>query len=199
MKILLLCEPRSGSTMLGFWFHRQGNFDVRWETTTPDSRHSWKQDLKDIKIKTGCEHLVLKELVTYRRDWDEYLEFCDKVVFLHREDFEDQLISYNYSLTKNIWDQFYSEEEANSVTVKDSNRIILQGIKKHFSGTKEKYFTDSHLSITYEDLYFRNKIHILKDYLNLPDKLDRKFPEGSRYRYKKDNPWSTDPFYKKFH
>lgn len=187
MKILLLCEPRSGSTMLGNWFIENQNFDVRFESCANDSAY-WVGGIPSNNVpRPGCDHLVLKEVFygrmsQHKVDWVQYMDYCDKTVFLYREDEEDQIISWNHAI---VTGNFCSPYPGGVVELVDSHVEYFRGVKKHFKEFREKY-KDRALTISYEDLYMRNKIHILKEYLNLTEELTTKFPLGQRYRYSID-------------
>lgn len=182
MKILLLCEPRSGSTQLARWFFSH-KIDTRFETTSEYGGWYLPKGLSSIKYDTKKD-LVLKEL--YRTDWDnisEYINFCDKVIFLFRENINEQIISYDYGVRNDVWYKSYSIEEG----YKPLNTSIdyIENLKKDFTLFRKKYF-DTALSVSYEDLYQRNKIHKVISFLNMQDKLTLDFPTGKKLRVDKN-------------
>lgn len=188
MNIFLLCEPRSGSTMLGNWFHNQKIFDVRYETFIHESKWFLGGKVENYKIRKGFKHLVFKEVFHARYggqikiNWESFFNFADKIIFLHREDTDDQIISWNHAVETG---NFCCQYPVNSgIRMVESNVEYFKNLKEDFFNFRTKY-KDLGLTISYEDLYYRDRIQVLKDYLNLPDKLDRKFPEGQKYRYKK--------------
>lgn len=186
MKILLLCEPRSGSTNLGNWFLQNKDFDVRYETTAYGSGWWAGPDPTANKLRPGYKHLVLKEIFYGRNseikvDWLKFMEYCDKTIFLFREDSDDQVISWNHA---KVTGNFCGQYPADSVRLVGDNVNYFNKIKTHFKKFREEH-KDKALTISYEDLYYRGKIHILKEYLGIADELDYKFPFGQRYRYEK--------------
>lgn len=187
MKILLLCEPRSGSTSLANWFIENRNFDVRFETAMNDSNDWVGVGINNIIQRPDCRHLVLKEVYYGRMsehviDWVQYLDFCDKIVFLYRENEQDQIISWNHA---QVTGNFCGQYPEGVVEMVKSNAEYLSKLKRRFKEFREEH-KDRGLTISYEDLYMRNKIHILIEYLNLSDELTYKFPLGQRYRYSFD-------------
>ena len=187
MKILLLCEPRSGSTNLGRWFHFQNIFDVRWESAAVGSVDYVRGGIKNLIQKPDKKHIVLKEIYygrlgKIRLNWEEYLDWADKIVFLHREDGHDQAISWNHAMiTGNFCSSYPSDD---GVQLLDMHMKSFKHQKKTFAEFREK-FAARGLTISYEDLYMRDKIHILIEYLGLKNELNRKFPEGQKLRYYK--------------
>jgi hypothetical protein len=162
-------------------------FDVRYESATHDSRY-WSGTTPESNIMDPrYKHLVLKEVFYGREsliktDWLDYIKYCDKTVFLYREDEQDQIISWNHArVTENFCCQYPA----------GTTRLVKQHVD-YFTKLKKKYteyrleHKDKGLTISYEDLYYRNKIHILKEYLGLEDELTLNFPIGQRYRYEKE-------------
>ena len=186
MKILLLCEPRSGSTKLGNWFGLNNDFDVRYETATWDSPHWSGTKPENNILRDGYKHLVLKEVFYGRSgeiktNWVDYMDYVEKTVFLYREDEEDQIISWNHAI---VTGNFCGQYPANTVELVPDNVNFFKKIKKNFQDFREEHKNRA-LNISYEDLYYRNKIHILKEYLELDKELNYMFPIGVRYRYEK--------------
>ena len=182
MKILLLCEPRSGSTQLARWFFSH-KIDTRFETTSRYGGWYLPDGINGIKYDTNKD-LVLKEL--YRTDWNsisEYINFCDKVIFLFRENTEEQIISYDYGIRNDVWYNFYAIEEGYKPL--DSSIKYIEKLKKNFNLFRQNYSNNT-LSISYEDLYQRNKINKVIDFLNMEDKLTLDFPTGQKLRINKD-------------
>ena len=186
MRIIFICEPRSGSTMLARWFHEQGEFDVRWESFIKTNSDWVGGQPSNYTIKKEFKYLILKEVYytdyEVEVDWIKFIDSFDKVVFLYREDKNDQLKSWNYSVETHNWCQPYEYNNNTPINIAKQNYFFK--LKDRFTNfrltNKHKGFT-----ISYEDLYVKGKIGDLKAYLNLPHPLDRKFPEGQRLRYSK--------------
>jgi len=186
MKILLLCEPRSGSTNLGNWFVRNEIFDVRFESAAADSPYWSGPSVEDNVMDPRYDHLVLKEVFYGRKsfiktDWVDYINYCDKTVFLYREDEQDQIISWNHA---RITENFCSQYPAGTTRLLNEHVNYFTKLKKKYTEFRLEH-KDRGLTISYEDLYYRDKIHILKEYLGLEDELKHSFPIGQRYRYEK--------------
>jgi len=186
MKIILICEPRSGSTMLGRWFHAQNEFDVRYESLIEKSKDWIGGKPESYKIGKGYNYLVLKEVYysdnEVHIDWNKFIDTFDKVVFLHREDKQDQLKSWNHSIETKNWCQPYRYNNNSPINIEKQNFFLE--LKDRYTNfrlkNKHKGFT-----ISYEDLYVKGKIGDLKAYLDIPHPLTREFPEGQRLRYSK--------------
>lgn len=177
MKILLLCEPRSGSTKLANWFFRQG-FDTRFETIDPNSKWALGKGLQEIKVANN-KHLVLKETfyphLYNNSNLISYIDYCDKIIFVYRENTEQQGISYDHAVNFRTWDSHYTVDE--KYTPKVENIEYLNLLKSEFKNFISNYKKGT-LIISYEDLYIRGKIDIIKEYLDLKEILTHKFPYG---------------------
>ena len=182
MNILLLCEPRSGSTQLAVWFFSH-KIDTKFETTSKMGPWYLPKGISSLKYNPE-EDLVVKEL--FSTDWDDisdYINFFDKIIFLHRENTEEQIISYDYGVRNNEWTKPYSIEEGYKTL--DTSKEYIEKLKKEFTLFREK-FSDETLTVSYEDLYQRNKINKIISFLNMEDKLTLDFPVGQKLRIDKN-------------
>lgn len=183
VKILLLCEPRSGSTNLANWFFAHG-FDTRWETSGPNSQWYLKDGLHSIKLKPN-KHLVLKEIFYPSGfSYETYIKYCDKVIFLFRENTKQQEFSYDHALRFNSWESNYLVDE--HYTPDQNNIKYLNDLKVKFKEFRSKH-SEGTLTVSYEDLYSKGKITEVKEFLGLEDLLTREFPVGHKLGYKVNN------------
>ena len=182
MKILLLCEPRSGSTQLARWFYSH-KIDTKFETTSKLGPWYLPKGISSISYNTEKD-LVVKEL--YRTDWDdisEYINFFDKFIFLYRENTQEQIFSYDYGVRNDEWTKPYSIKEGYRAL--DTSKEYIEKLKKKFTLFREK-FSNETLTVSYEDLYQRNKINKIISFLNMEDKLTLSFPIGQKLRIDKN-------------
>jgi hypothetical protein len=174
MKILLLCEPRSGSTNLANWFFLDRRFTVLFLPTDPFSKWYRKEHPKLYKYNT--EHLLIKEDFYHFKDYSDLIETCDKSIFLYRKNQENQIKSWcNSKKTGNwenewIWvEDHYSEDEEK----------FFVDLKNEFS---KMISTNNGLKISYEDLYEDLRINKIIDYLEIEDLNKQSWPFGKKYR-----------------
>lgn len=179
MKIALICEPRSGSTNLAYYFLQNKNFTVLFEPITNKNLANYKGEIHPKNWRYNTEHLLVKEVHNMIQDFSELIEISDKIVILYREDEKSQLESwYNAKKTNNWGGKWAFRGNDNMVSEIDIEHFRL--IKSSF---EKKYIkNDNFFKISYEDLYLKNKFINLKNYIGL-DELDiNMFPFGEKYR-----------------
>lgn len=176
MIVLLICEPRSGSTNLANWFYFNKSFTTIFEPTDPKSK--WYQNEihpKEYQYKT--KHLCIKEVYYPEKDFTDLIGVADKIIVLYRENYTEQLESFLNSVTTNNWHLPYVYKiKNNKLTEEKSDYFKL--LKTEF---KEKYLNKEYFQMTYEDLYYKHGIESIKRYLNL-EELNNKWPVGEKYR-----------------
>jgi hypothetical protein len=198
MLITILAEYRTGSTSLTEWFIDKDKFSVLIEPLNLQGLREIKNSEKMLSIfKSGdkitnpkswkypTENLIVKEIydknITYL---DELIEISDKIIVLYREDVDSQLKSFINGIISNNWHEkwLYNEAKTNFFLNEiPSNYIenfyfVKNSIKNDFIN-KNKYFT-----ISYEELYYRNGISRIIEYINLPQITNNNFPFGEKYR-----------------
>jgi hypothetical protein len=177
MVITILAEPRSGSTNLTNWFDCNKNVTTLFEPTNPNSK--WFQpNIQPNDYKYNTKHLCIKEIYYPGINWDSLLNISDKIIVLYRENEQEQLESFLNSIKTNKWhvNYVYSPEENTLLTEKAN---YLNTLKQEF---KEKYINNEFFTISYEELYYKNGIEKIVNYLNIPDVINTKFPIGTKYR-----------------
>jgi len=175
MKILLLCEPRSGSTNFANWFNLDKRFTVLFLPTDPKSKWYRKGNPKNYYYKT--EHLLIKEDFYPEIDYSELINFSDKIIFLHRENEADQIASWCNSLCTGNWHSQWIYEKKNSL---DEHENFFRGLKEKFK--KIRLSSNSGINISYEDLYQKSGINIVIEYLEIHDLNKSVWPVGKKYR-----------------
>lgn len=174
MKILLLCEPRSGSTNFANWFSYDKRFSVLFNATDPKSRWYKKEGPENYKYKT--EHLIIKEDFYPFKKYSSIIEKSEKVIFLFRENEKEQIESWCNSIKTGNWDKEWIWKESNYSL---SEEVFFKKLKSKFRETLEN---NKGISISYEDLYTRSGINKIVGYLEI-DGLDKKiWPIGEKYR-----------------
>jgi hypothetical protein len=185
MVVLLLCEPRSGSTNLANWFYYNKNFTTFFNPDTPtEYRNStipnWYQnDISPKDYKYETEHLLIKEDFYHYKNYSEFVEVSDKVICLYRKNESEQIESWVNAKKTNNWDgQWgYSKDD---FKLDETEVIFFKELKKTF---KEQYLTNpQHFKISYEELYHENGFQKIVDYLNLDCVENINFPIGEKYR-----------------
>lgn len=183
MIITILAEPRSGSTNLTNWFYFNVNFTTLFEPLNPLSK--WYQkgiSINDYEYKTP--YLLIKEIYYPDKDWSELINFSNKIIILFRENYLEQLESFINSVTTNNWDSSYIYRPINNDFVHEKKEYF----KKLKSEFKEKYRDNPNLfKISYEELYYKNGIEKLINFIDLDCVKNENFPYGKKYRIYVDN------------
>jgi hypothetical protein len=198
MLITILAEYRTGSTSLAEWFIGKDKFSVLIE---PLNLHGLR-DIKNSKemlsiFKSGdntinpklwkypTENLIVKEIYDKNiTHLNELIEISDKIIVLYREDDDSQLKSFINGSISNNWcgKWLYDEKNTNSFVNEippnyiENFYFVKNSIKNDFIN-RNNYFT-----ISYEELYYRNGIARIIEYINLPQITNHNFPFGEKYR-----------------
>lgn len=185
MIITFLCEPRTGSSNLLFWFKQNKNFSILFEPiNNPDYKKFSSSDViindfNDInKWSYNTEHLVIKEMCEPYKDYQNLLNNSDKVIILYRENINEQIESWLMAHNIKNWGKSYVFDEKLLV---DKNHDFLIEIKNEI----EKYKLGNYFMISYEELYFGNGINRLIEYIDLIELTELTFPYGEKYRKNK--------------
>jgi hypothetical protein len=177
MVITILAEPRSGSTNFTHWVGFNKNFTILFEPTNPNSKWFQKNiEPKDYKYNT--KHLCIKEIYYSGINWDSLLNISDKIIVLYRENGQEQLESFLNSIKTNNWHTHY--------VYKPEENDLLSEKAKYFNELKEEfkknYINGEFFTISYEELYYKNGIEKIVNYLNIDDVKNKEFPIGTKYR-----------------
>jgi hypothetical protein len=169
MKILIISEPRTGSYNLLKWFMLDDRFTVFRNTLKLNENKIEKS------YEYNSEHLIV---CSYPNGVDDYLpeslSFFDKIVCLHRENFQKQLQSYMNAVSEFNWDSEYFYKD---IHIK-KEEIFIKKIKNKFNSN----YLKNYFSISYEDLYEKNNINKLLDYIKIDSEYLDRFPFGRKYR-----------------
>lgn len=175
MKVLILSEPRSGSTNLANWFYFNKDFTTLFIPSDPKSNWYQKDTLpKDYIYKTP--HLLIKEDYYHYKDYSKFIEISDKVVCLYRKNENEQIQSWINSKMTNVWHNEWVWKEKNYSIKED---IFFKELKQSFKEKcldKEEYF-----KISYEELYYDNGFQKILNYLEI-EQNNKPFPIGKKYR-----------------
>ena len=177
MIITLLCEPRSGSTNLANWFHYYENFTILQEPLNKNVEH-YKKEVPINEWRYDTEHLLIKEIYIPKAKIEELITLSDKVILLYREDVKEQLESWLVANQTNEWS---SEWFSNHIKIPNRGGAVdyFKILKTEF---KEKYLDNNYFKISYEELYYNNRIQKIVDYLELDCVKNENFPYGKKYR-----------------
>lgn len=182
MKIALICEPRSGSQNLFKWVYLHENFTCFFKTgkthyEKPKNFDNFSNGLKEIhnNCKYNTKYLAIKEDYYVGSNMDSLIENSDKVIYLYRENKKEQIESWvNATKTNNFF------------TTWNFKNISDTSAEKYFSELKNEFYhkfvNDSNFTISYEELYYENKIQKIIDYLGIENLNKSNWPIGEKYR-----------------
>jgi hypothetical protein len=178
MIILILAEPRSGSTNLAHWFNSNKNFTVLQEPLNK-SGLNFKNNIPPHEWEYNTNHLLIKEIYNQNVNLEELINLADKVILLYRIDVEQQLDSWLVASETNRWN---SEWISNRIVITNKD-MKVDYFNKLKSGFKNDYLNNSKFfNISYEELYSDNGIEKVIDYLNMDELENKNFPYGHKYR-----------------
>jgi hypothetical protein len=178
MIILLLCEPRSGSTNLAHWFNSNKNFTVLQEPLNKESI-DYKKGEPIGEWMYDTEHFLIKEIYFHNNDLTELINLSDKIILLYRENDIEQLESWLVAIETKQW---ISEWVSNRVKIRNQ-----QDKENYFyslkNGFENEYLNEgSFFKISYEELYYNNGFQKILDYLDIAELENKNFPYGLKYR-----------------
>jgi len=185
MIITIIAEPRSGSTNLCNWFFIRKDFTVLYEPYNIKS--GWyKNGIPPKEWNFTTEHLLIKEIYTKEKNYTDLLGISDKIIVLHRENEDEQSLSWENAVATNNWDRPWVYEE-------NSEKKQIVGLDYFYDikeGIKENYINKNYFTISYEELYYNNGFQRVVDYLNIDGVENVGFPYGQKYRINIDKPRS---------
>ena len=184
MIVSLIVEPRSGSINLANSFRNDKDFTVLFLPSNPKSK--WYINDTPKKYKYLTKHLMVKEDFYLGMDFKELLEISEKIIFLYRENGEEQTKSWINARITNNWGGHWRYNDKNM-----SNQIFeIESFKKMKLAFNEYTKKISNgLKISYEEIYERNGFYKIRNYLGHDITQNIIFPIGERYRLniKKDS------------
>lgn len=176
MIILLIAEIRSGSTNLAKWLKESlPNFQLLNEPYNPKSSHF----IGDSKIDKTKNYIISEKFFNNEELLNELISISDFVFCLYREDVKSQTESYIIADTTNNWYDVYVDDViSKNIDVDfDDKKNSFHKLKNDF----QIFIKNSGIkSFTYEELYYDNGIHKLKDHINIQSNIP--FPYGQKYR-----------------
>ncbi len=173
MIITILAEPRSGSTNLANWFYSNKNFTTLFIPSDPKSKWYKTQTPKEYKYST--KYLLIKEDYYHYKNYDELISISNKIIFLYRENTEEQIESWTNAKLKNNWENGWVYDDIKN----DKETNFFLELKKSF---KETYLNKDYFNISYEELYYNNGFQKILDYLDITELENKNFPIGQKYR-----------------
>ena len=177
MKVLILAEPRSGSTNLARWFRLNKEFTVLIEPYNANA-FDYKKNSSAYSWEYTTDHLLIKEIYTPDIDLKELIKFSDKIIILYRENKKEQIESWLAAKYTKNWTE---EWDTNQIRYNDSIRTdyfynLVSGFNSNYV-SNENYF-----KISYEELYYGKGLQEIINYLNLDCVKNESFPYGKKYR-----------------
>lgn len=186
MTVLILAEPRSGSTHLAGYLRFCGFFTFY----EPFNKHS-QFFLPEMETCQGLDHhtgkkILVKELFwgsaagsdIHKIDYQKFISRFDYTIFLHRGNFEEQVRSYDFCSTNSLHLQrpysiprdYKSSEE---------NIQVFEQLKDEFKEFRANHTQGRYIDISYEELYQFNKIDLILEFLRIEK------PKGVTWPYAK--------------
>ena len=183
----IIAEPRSGGTSLMDWIEKSLPDYVIAQEPYFIGNDYWVdgQDVNNTKWIDKYENLFIREIFRQDRIVDPLLKKSNKVLCLYRENWYDQIKSILYQELNDsqIYMTTYKKEEVDKLVPEE---LILDRFK-FFNKTKiefQKWIKlNNLLSISYEDLYYRNGIKTIEKHFNFKSTIS--FPLNKRHL--KDN------------
>jgi LPS sulfotransferase NodH len=173
MVIIILAEPRSGSTNLANWFYLNKNFTTLFIPSDPQSKWYKSESPKDYKYNT--QHLLIKEDYYHYKNFNDVLDISDKIICLYRENTEEQIESWINAKTTNNWHNNWVLKNIKNI---DETNFFIE-LKNSF---KKEYLDKNYFKISYEELYYSNGFQKIVNYLELECVQNTNFPIGRKYR-----------------
>jgi hypothetical protein len=179
MKILLMCEPRSGSTNLTNWFLYKKEFTILYEPITNLQSRWYKNGIPPKEWIYDTPYLIVKEIYHPDTDFSELVEISDKIIILYRENENEQSESWLNANKTNNWDKPWVFKQE---IIENGDATFFNRIK---SGIKKDYLDKEYFKISYEELYYNDGFQKVVDYINLECVKNIGFPFGKKYRINK--------------
>jgi len=184
MKILLLCEPRSGSTNLANWFIAKKEFTILFEPISNPNTKWYKNGVHPNEWMYDTKNLLVKEVFNNISDFNELINISDKVICLYRENGVKQMESYYNAVKTKNWHTIWPFKK-DKLIINEQEILFFENLKNKF---RENYLSsEKYFKISYEELYFQNGFQKIVDYLKLDCVKNENFPYGQKYRVNVNN------------
>jgi len=171
LKILIISEPRTGSSNLIKWFKLDDRFTI--------FRHELNINKINIQkdYKYNTDFLLVLVYYNGKDDLNEYINYFDKIICLYRENNKLQLESYVNSVSTFNWESNYLYKKM----FLPKEELFLKNLKKRF----KENFLKKYFSISYEELYNDKNVNKLINFIGIESCFLDKFPIGKKYRVDK--------------
>lgn len=176
MIVIIIAEPRSGSTNLANWFLNKKDFTVLYEPITNPKMKWFKNGTPPNEWTYKTQHLLVKETYNVDTDYTKLIQISDKVIILYRENEIEQTQSWLNANKTNNWDRRW---EFKKELIENEDTSVFNKIKL---GIKKDYLDKDYFKISYEELYYKNEFQKIVDYINLDCIKNENFPYGQKYR-----------------
>lgn len=179
MIISIIAEPRSGSTNLTNWFFTDKDFTVLFEPITNPNTKWYKNGLDPKDWIYETKHLIIKEVFNNSSDFKRLIDISDKIICLYREDENKQMESYYNAVKTKNWHTTWAYKK-NNLNINENEILFFKNLKMKF---KELFLdNNNYFKVSYEDLYYRNQIQKVLDYVGENKLIRDRFPYGDKYR-----------------
>jgi len=175
MVIIVIAEPRTGSTNLANWFSAKKNFTVLQEPIANLRAKDFKNGITPFRWEYQTEHLFVKDILGNGLHFNELISISDRVILLYRENEEEQIESWLNAKVEGTWHQQWIYKELESKEEEEA----FKKVKRRF---KEEYLDKDFFKISYEELYYRDGFEKVLEYIGIEDLKNKGFPYGKKYR-----------------
>lgn len=179
MKILILSHTRCGSTTLCKWLSNELKIEL---DESPYNKITFNSVFEKTNI---IRKIVIEEYLPSNQIINKF----DKVICLSRENSVETSISFIFANRKNIW---HNEYEVTSDWISKNNFEIFN-VSHRYDIMKNQIKKINGFHITYEEIYIKNDISKLLNYLNISNtKFLDMLNNNKKYRKDKNSPINYD-------
>jgi len=189
MTVLILAEPRSGSTHLAGYLRFCG-FYTFYEPFNKLSQFFFPE----IETCQGLDHHIGKKILVkelfwgsaagsniHKFDYQKFISRFDYTIFLHRGNFEEQVSSYDFCNANNVHLQKpYSIPR--DYKSSELSLLLFQQLKDEFKELRANHTQGRYIDISYEELYQFKKIDLIFEFLGIEKPLGVTWPYANRLR-----------------
>lgn len=179
MKILIISEGRTGGTTLSEYLNNElsGHISITEPYTNPIK--GWVKDNTDTEWIEKYENCVVKEIYKKKYNLLKLSKLCDKVFCVYRENWYEQTKSMLYAEKVGFIRDYNIADVNKIITDEMINERYTYFVKEEKKEFQNFIKNNNFLSISYEDLYYKNGIDKIIEYLGI--KRLNTFPPVQRY------------------
>jgi hypothetical protein len=182
MRVLIIAEARTGGTTLMDYLNNEfPNYNLITEPYTNQSK-GWidTNDIMNVEWYKNIDNVIVKEIYSDDYDFTNLIKFSDKVLCIYRENWYEQVRSILYAEhVKEFIKDYHIKDVKNVVTDKMINKRYSEQNRKLKKLFKNFINKNNFIYVTYEELYYKNGIDVIKNYLGITS--NNNFPPIKRY------------------